>query len=216
MALQLATLEVLESLQKGKAPSDPTLDELLFGLGPPGDPDASDPVGKLAGTRGAAGLVQLARAIESGRSACCDAQAVIKCGATTTGIPWPVAFYGERYVRFESVRQREQAEIYQKVWAIFSALHALDASGQTDLMGAKLRQCLKAIEQAVAAGGSWRLARLLTGLPDPNPRNAPAASYVREMDTLENIARREQNKPLNKFGKSPPQAGNGNPPNKDE
>jgi len=231
MALQLATLEVLESLQKGKAPSDPTLDELLFGLGPPGDPDASDPVGKLAGTRGAAGLVQLARAIESdpGRwSAYCDAQAAIKCGATTTGMPWSMAFYGERCVRFENVRQREQAEIFQKVWVMFSALHALDASGQTDLMGAKLRQCLKAIEQAVAAGGSWKLAWLLTGLPDPNPRNAPgvglvhpaefaaAASFVREMDTLENIARREQNKPPNKFGKNPPPTGSGNPPARDE
>jgi len=129
-----------------------------------------------------------------------------------------MSFYGERCVHFENVRQREHAEMFQKVWTMFSALHALDSSGQRELMGAKLRQCLKATEQAVAAGGSWRLAWLLTGLADPNPKNAPgiglvhpaefaaAASFVKEMEALENIAKKDQ-QPYRppKFGKAPGQ-----------
>jgi len=233
MALQLATLELLSDLKAGRPSVDPTLDELLFGMGgsTSGEAESGDPVGRLAGTKGAAGLFQLARAIESDParwSAYCDSQAAVKCGATSTGLPWSMTLYGERCVHFDNVRQKEMSETFHKFWVMLSALHALDCDGQHALLGARLRQFLKAVEQCVAAGGSWKLAWLLTGLPDPHPRNAPgvgllhpsefaaAASFVREMDALETIAKRDQGKRFtpgggdsagqgNKKGKTTPQ-----------
>jgi len=206
MALQLATLEALERIgnRQSRSSSEPTLEEMLYGFGP-SDSDGNDPVGKIAGSRGAAGLLQLARAIEADPtkwSAYCDRQAAAGCGALTSGLPWSMSLYGERCVKFNNVQPKERGEDYLRFWEMFAALHALHSAGQHELLGAKLRQFLKSIEQAAQARGSWRLAWLMTGLPDPLPQGTPgtgllhpaelaaAAGYVREMDTLEGIARK--------------------------
>jgi len=216
IALQLATLEVLERIGNRQVNNEPTLDEMLYGFGP-SDSEGSDRVGKIAGSKGAAGLLQLSRAIEADPekwSAYCERQAVAGCGALTSGLPWSMSLYGERCVKFSNVHPKERSEDCIRFGEMLSALHGLHYAGQHELVGAKLRQFLKSIEQSTQARGSWRMAWLMTGLPDPLPQGTPgtgllhpaefaaAAGFVREMDNLEAIARKHMPK-----GGPPPKKG---------
>ena len=94
-------------------------------------------------------------------------------------------------------------EEHERFWEMLSSLHALHRSQQCDLLGARTGQFLKATQQSVNSNGSWRLAWLMTGLPDPRPRAGRAArglsrpaefaasvAYLRETEAFENALKR--------------------------
>ena len=193
-ALQFATLEVLQSLRgrKKQSSGEEDLDELLFGGGE--GEDGSDPALRIHGTRGAAGVVKLNRAIEKEPRRWSDhtdklAQRIID--PSDSGLGWSMDLYGRQQIYFGKLTD------HQRMWTMLSALHALDRRREHDLLGAKLRQCLKAVEQSVNSGGRWEIGWLFTGLPDPRPTRKPsqglahpaeyavAISRVRENQTLE-------------------------------
>ena len=53
---------------------------------------------------------------------------------------------------------------------MLSHLHATHRAGNHALVGARIRQFLKATEQTVNSGASWETSWLAAGLPDPRPR----------------------------------------------
>eukprot|EP00971_Amphidinium_carterae_P301282 5985953-Amphidinium_carterae.2 len=84
-------------------------------------------------------------------------------GTHVTGMPWSAQRYGTERIRFQRFPDLE------RMWCMLASLHSLHRSGQYDLIGARISQYLKCIEQTVCAGGSWKMSWTLTGLPDPRP-----------------------------------------------
>eukprot|EP00971_Amphidinium_carterae_P214965 4266026-Amphidinium_carterae.1 len=160
-ALQLATLEALERIQSGRQRVDDPLD-LLGGEG-----DLDGELQKLSsGVRGVYGPQRIMQSIEQQPlrwCTLCDEAMARSLGTHTSGMPWSAARYGAERIRFQRFPELE------RFWCMMACLHALHRAGQYDLMGARVSQFLKSIEQTVCAGGSWRMSWTLTGLPDPRP-----------------------------------------------
>ena len=97
---------------------------------------------------------------------------------------------------------------------MIAALHSLSRAKNHKLLDARLGQYLKAIEQSVLARGSWQMAWLLTGLPEPRPQGhvnqglahpaefAAGVAFMRETRVLEEAVR----------GRPPPAASGGPSP----
>ena len=203
-AIQLETLAVLSELRQGrKARGDEgDLEQLLEQ-----DFDDSGEM-KGLGSKGSAGMAKLNRAIEREPQKWnnfVDERARVGCGSDVTNLPWSMEEYGRRRVRWGNhLRDGE------KMWAMLCSFHALHrsiptedlsplASHRTALLGARIGQCLKAMER-YAADSSWTLAWLATGLQDPRPSNrlmnmglahpselASQSAYLREMASLESV-----------------------------
>lgn len=203
-AIQLETLAVLSELRQGrKARGDEgDLDNLLEH-----DFDDSGEM-KSLGAKGSSGMAKLNRAIDKEPQKWndyVDERARVGCGCDVTNLPWSMEEYGRRRVRWGNhLRDGE------KMWVMLCSFHALHRSIPTEgltplalhrtaLLGARVSQCLKAMER-YAADSSWTLAWLSTGLQDPRPSNrmmnmglahpselASQSAYLREMASLETV-----------------------------
>ena len=88
-------------------------------------------------------------------------------------------------------------EDLQRFWAMLAHMHVLHRTQRFDLLGARLGQYLKAVEQTVYAGSDWTVGWQLTGLPEPRAKKRPgrglttpqefasSVDYVKEMRQLE-------------------------------
>eukprot|EP00971_Amphidinium_carterae_P209106 4148420-Amphidinium_carterae.1 len=190
-AVNLALVEALERIsgKGGNADSEDVFADLLGGSdGPPSDGDRR--------TRGSEQLLKLARAIERSPekfAAQLDIAAARACGALHTNLPWTMELYAERNIRFGRL------EGHERVFAMLAHLHGLARSGQHALLAAKVGQFLKATELSVQCGGAWKLAWVLTGLPEVRSQSASMlgrglgmpseyaaiVSYLKDMATLE-------------------------------
>eukprot|EP00971_Amphidinium_carterae_P147226 2917509-Amphidinium_carterae.1 len=191
-AVNLALVEALERISgkgSGAADTDDPFADLLGGV----DGTASDGERK---TRGAEQLVKLARSIEQSPEkfiAQLDLAAAKACGALNTNLPWTMELYGERNIKFGRL------EGHERTFAMLAHLHGLARSGQHALLSARIGQFLKATELAVQCGGAWKLAWLLTGLPEVRSQSASmlgrglgmpseyaaTVSYLKDLHTLE-------------------------------
>ena len=75
------------------------------------------------------------------------------------------------------------------------------SAGDFKMVNARIGQYLKTIEQSTLAGGSWKMAWLLTGLPEPRPQGqinqglthpsefAAGVAYLKETKVLEQPVR---------------------------
>ena len=196
-ALQLATLKVLEALAgRPKADEDEhTLDDLFSAAAAPGA-DSEDSLG-LAGAKGSASLVSLNRSIKrhpARWNAHLDAAMARALGSDVDHGIWSAREYGDRRIHWGN------QESLQRVWTMLAALHALHRRGETDALGAKIGQCLKATELAARCGGDWQMAWPLTDLPDPRPKAgsvkeslahpaelAAAAAFLKEQTALDTV-----------------------------
>ena len=127
---------------------------------------------RINGAKGAASLLALNRAIEREPqkwSPHVDAAAFSELGCDVAGMPWSMTLYGRQRIRFRRL------EDHERFGEMLASLHALHRSQQYDLLVARIGQFLKATRQSVNANGPWRLAWLITGLPDPRPRAGQAA-----------------------------------------
>eukprot|EP00971_Amphidinium_carterae_P122873 2432217-Amphidinium_carterae.1 len=190
-AVNLALVEALERLSgrgSGGEIDDGFAEFLGGGDGVPSDGERK--------TRGAEQLVKLARSIEQSPekfSAQLDIAAAKACGALHTNLPWTMELYAERNIKFGKL------EGHERIFSMLAHLHGLARSGQHALLAARIGQFLKSTELAVQCGGAWKLAWLLTGLPEVRSQSAsmlgrglgmPAeyaatVSYLKDLHTLE-------------------------------
>lgn len=194
-ALQVAMLEVLTDLRKNKKSGSQgeTLDDLLFGVEAAG---AGEDGGlSIRGANGSSQMLKLNRAIEADPerwNQWLDQTTEEQMGSDVSGLPWSMAEYGRQKIRFG-----KHADL-EKFFAILAHLHAVHRRGPKyhALLGAKIGQALKAVQRCNADNGSWDIAWLGTGIPDPRPSRVMApglqhpaemaaqAAYLREMHTL--------------------------------
>ena len=154
---------------------------------------------KIQGARGNATLLRLSQAIEREPARWIehfDERVRRELGSHVTGMPWSIQEYGRQRIRFGSHVDLE------RFWTILREFHSLSLQGETTLLGARIRQALKAVERAAQDNGQWDIAWLATGLPDPRPGRkfthglshpaevAAQAAYVREMASLEQARQR--------------------------
>eukprot|EP00971_Amphidinium_carterae_P345603 6486647-Amphidinium_carterae.2 len=200
-AMNIAFLDVLDRVgrKSGSAMGDFS-DDVNFDF-LTGDGTQTDGEGKA---KGAEQLTRLARAVEKAPerfAAQIDLSAAKACGAYYTRLPWTMELYAERNIRFHRL------EGHERMFALLAHLHGLSRAGQHALLSARIGQFLKAVEPSVQSGGSWKLAWLLTGLPEIRSQSAnmigrglglPAeysatVAYVRDMNTIEQVmAKAEQ------------------------
>eukprot|EP00971_Amphidinium_carterae_P107965 2137424-Amphidinium_carterae.1 len=88
-----------------------------------------------------------------------------------------MTLYRERRLNF-TARQED----LRRCWLMLCCLHGLARQGDAASLDLKITQFLKATEQATLQG-SWSVAWLLTGLPDPAPHaiGNPGLSHPQEM-----------------------------------
>eukprot|EP00971_Amphidinium_carterae_P221605 4398914-Amphidinium_carterae.3 len=193
-AIQLATLEALERLQSNRGRADDPLDIL-------GGDDVDGELQKLStGVRGVYGLQRIMQSIEQQPlrwCTICDEAMARSLGSHVTGMPWSAQRYGAERIRFQKFPDLE------RFWCMLAALHALHRGGQYDLMGARVSQFLKCIEQTVCASGSWKMSWSLSGLPDPRPgagvhhglatpaEIAASVQWVKDSKAVDEIVRKE-------------------------
>eukprot|EP00971_Amphidinium_carterae_P220048 4368088-Amphidinium_carterae.2 len=198
-AVNLALVEALERISgKGSGETDDVFAEFLGGDGSSSDSDRK--------ARGSEQLLKLAKAIERSPdrfSAQLDMAAAKACGAFHTNLPWTMEMYGERNIRFGRL------EGHERLFAMLAHLHGLARAGQGPLMAARVGQFLKATELSIQCGGSWKLAWVLTGLPEVRSHSAnmlgrglamPAeyaatVSYMKDMATLETAIQKSDDTP---------------------
>eukprot|EP00971_Amphidinium_carterae_P312682 6214702-Amphidinium_carterae.1 len=194
-ALQLATLDALERLQNGRTRTDDPLEMLGE------DCDLDGELHKMtSGVKGVYGLQRIMQSIEQQPlrwCQICDETMARSLGTHVTGMPWSAQRYGAERIRFQRFPDLE------KFWCMLAALHALHRSGQNELVGARISQFLKCIEQTVCAGGSWKMSWTLTGLPDPRPSGgvhqglatpaelAAGMQWVKDTRAVDEILKRE-------------------------
>ena len=202
-ALQLATLQTLRDLQNGKKndkAEDLDLDDLLLLGASVGADGGAEGMATINGTRGVAGMMRLHDGVDKYPEKWSQAfdnsvqQAVDPSG---TGLPWSLDLYGQRRIVWH---QGPGGEDLERFFAMLAHLHALDRQGKHTLVGAKIGQFVKAIEQVNLSKGRWEAAWLFTGLPDPRPKRrldaglahpaefAASVSYLREINTLDDAA----------------------------
>eukprot|EP00971_Amphidinium_carterae_P051839 1020669-Amphidinium_carterae.1 len=68
--------------------------------------------------------------------------------------------YAQQHLKFGKL------ETHQRMWDMLSSFHALARQKDWSQLDMRITQCLKAVEQSVQHGGSWRIAWLHTGLFD--------------------------------------------------
>eukprot|EP00971_Amphidinium_carterae_P309942 6159247-Amphidinium_carterae.5 len=171
-ATQLAILEALERLQDGQkgrgATRHDALEDILAGLGSGsgetsllGEDDAEG--GRSSGSKGLGGMTRLQAALARHPDKCslmADQRAWRLLGSDVSNTPWSMALYGQQQLKFGKL------ESHQRMWDMLSSFHALARQQEWSQLGMRITQCLKAVEQSVQHGGSWRVAWLHTGLPD--------------------------------------------------
>eukprot|EP00971_Amphidinium_carterae_P338978 6476555-Amphidinium_carterae.3 len=169
-ATQLAILEALERLQEGArgrgAGRHEALEDILAGLGngsgesPLLAEDDAD-AGRASGSKGLGGLSRLQAALTKHpekTSLLADQRGWRMLGSDVSNTPWSMALDG--HIKFGKL------ESHQSMWDMLSAFHALARQQEWAQLGMRITQCLKAVEQSVQHGGSWRVAWLHSGLPD--------------------------------------------------
>eukprot|EP00971_Amphidinium_carterae_P079196 1567043-Amphidinium_carterae.2 len=190
-ALNLAMVEAIERLQKigMHSTDDDEFDTLLSGT-----QVSAEETGIGGGAKGIQAMLRLSRAVE--RNPARWSQAVDDCawralGCDVSGQPWSMAAYGAQKIRFGRLTD------HHRMWAMMASLHALHRAGNHPMVGARIGQCLKAIEASVALSGNWEMPWLYTGLPDPvsvgglhrglcSPGEvAAAAGFLRDIQTVE-------------------------------
>ena len=153
--IQLATLQVLEKLLATKGPSeDRTLEELL-GNARFNDDELGKDTFNVTGVRGTSSMTSLSRSIADHPakwSRQFDESMAAALGGTIDDSLWSAREYGERRVPWGN------QEHFHRMWAMMSELHRLDRRGAPALLGAKLRQFMKATELAGRSGGDWQVA----------------------------------------------------------
>ena len=129
-------------------------------------------------------------------------------GADVSGLPWTGEMYAQKHIRFGKNVDIERA------YLIMCQLHLIHRRGVKHyaLMGAKLRQGMKALETANNCGGNWELAWLYTGLPEPRPNNkvsrgiahpgefAANVAYLKEVRSLEDSLKLRGGAPVREDG----------------
>eukprot|EP00971_Amphidinium_carterae_P351545 6492159-Amphidinium_carterae.1 len=191
-ALNLAMVEAIERLQKGRAPGageDDEFDTLISGA-----QGSLDEPAMGGGAKGIQAMLRLSRAVERHPvrwSQAVDEAAWRSLGCDVSGQPWSMATYGAQRVRFGRLAD------HQRMWSMMANLHSLHRAGNHAMVGARIGQCLKAIEASVSLAGNWELAWLYTGIPDPlgvgglhrglsTPTEvAAAAGFLRDMQAVE-------------------------------
>eukprot|EP00971_Amphidinium_carterae_P352298 6492534-Amphidinium_carterae.2 len=196
-AVQLAMLEALQKM----AGSKPAGAEELDGLLDDESADLDSSIQKLAsGARGAAAMYRLHQHIEqnpSAWSARLDQAMFQALGCQHTGMPWSASRYFQERVSFGRHSDLERFA------HLLCHLHALHRTQQVDLLGARISQYLKALEQTVLHGGSWRVSWALTGVPEPHPTGAlhqglssaaelaASVQYMKDAKTIEDLVKKE-------------------------
>eukprot|EP00971_Amphidinium_carterae_P285719 5673079-Amphidinium_carterae.2 len=211
-AINLALVEALDRIGRGRRSGEEmeeSFDEILNS----GEADIDSL--KLTGARGAAAMAKIARSIERDPERWIqhlDLQAYRACGSEETGLPWSMALYGERHIRFGKL------ETHERAWHMLSSLHSLSRTGQWTLLSARLGQYLKALEQSVSCGGSWGLAWPLTGLAPlrgggqglaHHSEYAAGIAYLKDMSALNDAMRKSETPGAPSGGSSPPGTGGG-------
>eukprot|EP00971_Amphidinium_carterae_P151484 3003437-Amphidinium_carterae.1 len=159
-------LEALQRLSTGRQGNGDEIDVLL-------DDETADLDGNIqklaAGSRGAAAMYRLHQHIEKHPaiwSAKMDHAMYTALGCQHTSMPWSASrYFQERVVFGRHVELERFAHL-------LCHLHSLHRSQQYELLGAKISQFMKATEQTVLHGGSWRVSWSLTGVPEPRPYGA--------------------------------------------
>eukprot|EP00971_Amphidinium_carterae_P292647 5809706-Amphidinium_carterae.2 len=144
------------------------LEDILAGLGNgsgenPMFADEEADAGRGSGSKGLGGLSRLQAALAKHPEKCAllaDQRAWRMLGSDVSNTPWSMALYGQHHVKFGKL------ESHQRMWDMLAAFHALARQQEWAQLGMRITQCLKAVEQSVQHGGSWRVAWLHTGLPD--------------------------------------------------
>jgi hypothetical protein len=173
------------------------------GAGSSDDPfslfDSSDSSEGNLRTRGTEGLDRIRRGIANNPEAWnrhFDDEIMRQCFAHVTGGSWSLYDYVLKRIQFT----KEQEDL-ERVTHMFCALHAQHRLGPEnhEALGATLRQCFKAVEQAARDKSDWTLAWLWCNMPDPRPRqryarglahpaeHSAGIAYLRELSTLQNF-----------------------------
>eukprot|EP00971_Amphidinium_carterae_P185695 3687043-Amphidinium_carterae.2 len=228
VALNLAMVEAIERLQRGGRGTQTEDDEFETLLsGAQGSPEESFSGG---GAKGIQAMLRLNKAIErhpARWSQAIDEAAWRALGCDVSGQPWSMATYGAQRVRFGRLSD------HHRMWAMLSSLHALHRANNHVMVGARIGQCLKAIEASVSLSGSWELPWLYTGIADPinagglhrgltTPSEvAAAAGFLRDMAAVEASLKRSSpggtatpssDVPGDKKAKNPKGKAKGTPP----
>eukprot|EP00971_Amphidinium_carterae_P222062 4408304-Amphidinium_carterae.2 len=148
-AIQLATLEALDRIMKRQSAEDPLED-----LGE--DDEFEVALAKVAGgAKGASAMMKVNRAIEQNPqrwSQMCDNSMARALGVHVTGLPRSASLYAQQRIRFGNKLDLE------RMFHMLAALHSAHRAGEHALVGARISQYMKAVEQATHQGGNWRLA----------------------------------------------------------
>eukprot|EP00971_Amphidinium_carterae_P347788 6489977-Amphidinium_carterae.4 len=198
--MNLAMLQTLQRMAGQKDADD--MDALL-------EEDAGEldgAISKLAtGARGAAALYKLHQHIEQhpvAWSQKLDRAMWVALGCQHTNLPWSAARYFQERVNFGKHHDLERFA------HLICHLHSLHRTQQHDLLGARLAQYLKAIEQTVLHNGSWRVSWSLTGVPEPKPSGslhqglttphelAATVQYLKDAKLVEELVRKETAPPF--------------------
>eukprot|EP00971_Amphidinium_carterae_P311504 6191126-Amphidinium_carterae.2 len=171
-ATQLAILEALDRLQGAskREQKHETLEDLLWGIGRGGQADAAGG-GLLDGgeesrgpsSKGLGGMTRLQAMMAQHPERCsalADQRAWRSLGADVSQTPWSMQLYAQHHLRFGKL------ETHQRMWDMLASFHALARQREWAQLDMRITQCLKACEQSVQHGGSWKVAWLHTGLPD--------------------------------------------------
>eukprot|EP00971_Amphidinium_carterae_P170056 3369557-Amphidinium_carterae.1 len=192
--VQLAMLQALQKISHPRSAED-DLDGLLEG------DEFDENVNKItSGAKGAAALMRLHQLIEKNPaswSAKFDRSMYVALGCDHTQMPWSAnRYFAERVAFGRHVELERFAHM-------LCALHALHRTGQHELLGARVSQFLKAVEQTALHNGSWRISWSLTGLPEPRPSGAlnqglscaselaASVQFLKDAKTIEELVRRE-------------------------
>eukprot|EP00971_Amphidinium_carterae_P349169 6490879-Amphidinium_carterae.4 len=173
-ATQLAILETLERLQSGgrqhRDRGHDTLEDILWGLGGAGDQGASNLATDEGGddsrgssSKGLGGLTRLQAAMSRHPERCsalADQRAWKLLGSDISQTPWSMQLYAQQHIRFGRL------ETHQRMWDMLACFHSLARQRDWSQLDMKVTQCLKACEQSVQHGGSWKIAWLHTGIHD--------------------------------------------------
>eukprot|EP00971_Amphidinium_carterae_P281034 5580056-Amphidinium_carterae.1 len=227
VALNLVMVEAIERLQKGRSHGGGAGDEDEFDVLLSGAQGNLEDGGIGGGAKGIQAMLRLSRAVERNPtrwSQAVDEAAWRALGCNISGQPWSMSTYASQRIRFGRLSD------HQRMWSMLASLHSLHRSGDYDMLGARIGQCLKAVEASVALSGGWELAWLYTGLPDPINAGglhrglsslgevAAAAGYLRDMQVVEASLKRASSTPSGapspdagqeRPGKKPPKANKG-------
>eukprot|EP00971_Amphidinium_carterae_P261553 5188806-Amphidinium_carterae.1 len=174
-ATQLAILEVVERLQQSTARGQrerghDTLEDILWGLGGTADQGASGSAAddnwdetRGSSSKGLGGLTRLQAAMSRHPDRCsalADQRAWKMLGSDVSQTPWSMQLYAQQHIRFGRL------ETHQRMWDMLACFHSLARQRDWAQLDMRVTQCLKACEQSVQHGGSWKVAWLHTGIHD--------------------------------------------------